>query len=58
MIRLTPTPPLAPSPSLDADRDLQATSGMLAIISSLILCDKVSVYGLGGSRFAGDFPYQ
>ena len=58
MIRLTPTPPLAPSPSLDADRDLQATSGMLAIISSLILCDKVSVYGMGGSRFAGDFPYQ
>lgn len=36
----------------------KATSGMLAIISSLILCDKVTVYGMGGSRYAGDFPYH
>ena len=36
----------------------KATSGLLAIISSLLLCDKVTVYGMGGSRYAGDFPYQ
>lgn len=36
----------------------KATSGMLAIISAVILCDRVTVYGMGGSRFAGEYPYQ
>uniref|UniRef100_A0A7S2SWJ5 beta-galactoside alpha-(2,6)-sialyltransferase n=1 Tax=Chloropicon primus TaxID=1764295 RepID=A0A7S2SWJ5_9CHLO len=36
----------------------KATSGMLAIMSSVILCENVTVYGMGGSRFAGEYPYH
>ena len=34
------------------------SSGFLAISTALALCGRVSVYGMGGSRYAGEYPYH
>mmetsp|Transcript_63721 Transcript_63721/g.201528 ORF Transcript_63721/g.201528 Transcript_63721/m.201528 type:complete len:335 (+) Transcript_63721:154-1158(+) len=34
------------------------SSGIIAVSMALSMCDRVNVYGMGGSRFKGKYPYH